>query len=178
MPTVEYRGMNLVIPDNDSEWREHFALARSSQADAPSVSIVPADALPAEHGCPWCASTQWTWREVSGRGHIYSYEIVAHAIQPGFKEWTPYPVVLVELDEQRGTPTEHEALRIIANLVTAGLPSRGGGQRRHRQACAGDLSGHRGRLRAAAVHPHRRAGGGSRLALPRVARAIAFSGTS
>jgi hypothetical protein len=27
-------------------------------------------------------------------------------------------VVLVELDEQRGQPTEHEALRIIANLVT------------------------------------------------------------
>ena len=55
---------------------------------------------------------------MSGRGHIYSYEIVAHAIQPGFKEWTPYAVVLVELDEQRGKPTAHEALRIIANLVT------------------------------------------------------------
>ena len=55
---------------------------------------------------------------MSGRGHIYSYEIVAHAIQPGFKDWTPYAVVLVELDEQRGKPTEHEALRIIANLVT------------------------------------------------------------
>jgi hypothetical protein len=27
--------------------------------------------------------------------------------------------VLVELDEQRGKPTEHEALRIIANLITA-----------------------------------------------------------
>ena len=58
---------------------------------------------------------------MSGRGHIYSYEIVAHAIQPGFKEWTPYAVVLVELDEQRGKPTEHEALRIIANLVTPEL---------------------------------------------------------
>jgi uncharacterized OB-fold protein len=43
---------------------------------------------------------------------------VAHAIQPGFKEWTPYPVVLVELDEQRSHPTEHEALRVIANLLT------------------------------------------------------------
>jgi uncharacterized OB-fold protein len=42
---------------------------------------------------------------------------VVHAIQPGFKEWAPYPVVLVELDEQRGQPTPDEALRIIANLV-------------------------------------------------------------
>jgi uncharacterized OB-fold protein len=54
---------------------------------------------------------------VSGRGTIYSYEIVAHAIQPGFKEMTPYAVVLVELDEQRGQPTPDEALRVIANLV-------------------------------------------------------------
>jgi hypothetical protein len=29
--------------------------------------------------------------------------------------------VLVELDEQRGKPTEHEALRIIGNLLTPEL---------------------------------------------------------
>ena len=73
---------------------------------------------PPSHGCPWCGALEWSWREVSGRGAIYSYEIVVHAIQPGFREWTPYPVVLVELDEQRGVPTEHEGLRLIANLVT------------------------------------------------------------
>jgi uncharacterized OB-fold protein len=59
----------------------------------------------------------WTWKEVSGRGTIYSYETVVHAIQPGFRDATPYAVVLVELDEQRGKPTADEALRIIANLV-------------------------------------------------------------
>jgi uncharacterized OB-fold protein len=60
---------------------------------------------------------QWTWQEASGCGTIYSYEIVVHAIQPGFREVTPYPVVLVELDEQRGRPTPDEALRMVANLV-------------------------------------------------------------
>ena len=59
----------------------------------------------------------WTWKEVSGRGTIHSYETVLHAIQPGFKEITPYTVVLVELDEQRGQPTPDEALRIVGNLV-------------------------------------------------------------
>src|SRR2546425_9128232 len=59
----------------------------------------------------------WTWKEVSGRGTIYSYEVVHHAIQPGFKDATPYGVVLVELDEQRGQPTADEGLRIIGNLV-------------------------------------------------------------
>ena len=59
----------------------------------------------------------WRWQEVSGKGTIHSYEIVMHAIQPGFKEITPYAVVLVELDEQRAKPTPDEALRIITNLV-------------------------------------------------------------
>jgi hypothetical protein len=61
---------------------------------------------------------EWTWQTVSGHGTIYSYEIVEHAIQPGFKETTPYSVVLVELDEQRGQPSPDEAIRIVANLVT------------------------------------------------------------
>ena len=118
MSTVEYRGMNLVIPENDSEWREHFKLARSHRLMLRACAGCTLMRYPPSHGCPWCGSLEWRWREVSGRGHIYSYEIVVHAIQPGFKEWAPYPVVLVELDEQRDTPTEHEAIRIIGNLVT------------------------------------------------------------
>ena len=122
MPSVEYRGMNLVIPENDSEWREHFKLARGShKLMLRACKACDLMRYPPSHGCPFCGALEWSWREVSGRGHIYSYEIVAHAIQPGFKEWTPYAVVLVELDEQRGKPTEHEALRIIANLVTPEL---------------------------------------------------------
>ena len=35
------------------------------------------------------------------------------------KDATPSAVVLVELDEQRGTPTPDESLRIIGNLVRA-----------------------------------------------------------
>ena len=118
MPSVEYRGMNLVIPENDSEWREHFTLARSHRLMLRACASCGLLRYPPSHGCPWCQSLGWQWREVSGRGAIYSYEIVVHAIQPGFKDWAPYPVVLVELDEQRGRPTEDEGLRIIANLVT------------------------------------------------------------
>ena len=120
MPNVEYRGMNLVIPENDSEWREHFKLARQRHRlmlrKCAKCGLLR---YPPSHGCPWCPSQEWSWQEVSGGGHIYSYEIVHHAIQPGFKDWTPYAVVLVELDEQRGKPTADEALRIIGNLVTA-----------------------------------------------------------
>ena len=117
MPAVEYRGMTLVIPDNDSEWKEYFAAARAHRLILRACVACGRLRYPPSHGCPWCADLGWTWREVSGRGTIHSYEIVVHAIQPGFRDWAPYPVVLVELDEQRGQPTADEALRIVANLV-------------------------------------------------------------
>jgi hypothetical protein len=110
--------MLLVVPETDSEWAEYFAAARAHRLvlrECPSCGLMRYPPGPA---CPWCASLDWRWREVSGRGTIYSYEIVVHAIQPGFRDWAPYPVVLVELDEQRGRPTPDESLRIVANLVT------------------------------------------------------------
>ena len=119
MASVEYRGMNLVIPENDSEWREHFKLARTNhQLMLRACKQCRLMRYPPSHGCPWCLSLEWEWKPVSGKGHIHSYEVLHQAIQPGFKEWTPYAGVLVELDEQRGQPTPEEALRVIANLVT------------------------------------------------------------
>jgi uncharacterized OB-fold protein len=49
---------------------------------------------------------------------VHSYAIVVQAIQPGFRDWAPYPLVVVELDEQRGEPTPDDGLRLVANLVT------------------------------------------------------------
>jgi uncharacterized OB-fold protein len=116
---VQYRGMTLVVPDNDSEWQEYFAQARQHRLVMRKCAACGLMRYPPSHACPWCMDLGWTWQEVSGRGTIYSYEVVAHAIQPGFKDTTPYVVVLVELDEQRGRPTADEGLRIIANLVKA-----------------------------------------------------------
>jgi len=116
---AQYRGMALVVPDNDSEWTEYFAHARQHRLMMRACAACGLMRYPPSPACPWCMALEWTWREVSGRGTIYSYEVVAHAIQPGFKDATPYVVVLVELDEQRGVPTPDEALRIIGNLVTA-----------------------------------------------------------
>jgi uncharacterized OB-fold protein len=55
---------------------------------------------------------------VEGKGDVHSYEEVHHAIQPSFKGRTPYMVLLVDLDTQKGVPTEHEALRVAGNLTT------------------------------------------------------------
>jgi uncharacterized OB-fold protein len=114
---VVYRGMSLLVPDNDSEWMEFYAHCRVGRLMMRACTACGLMRYPPSPACPWCTSLEWTWREVSGRGTIYSYEVVVHAIQPGFRDVAPYAVVLVELDEQRGAPSPDEALRIIGNLV-------------------------------------------------------------
>jgi hypothetical protein len=44
---------------------------------------------------------------------------VHHAIQPAFRAHVPYMILLVDLDTQSGKPSEHEALRVAGNLLTA-----------------------------------------------------------
>jgi uncharacterized protein len=115
---AQYRGMNLIIPDNDTEWKGYFEAAREHRLVMKVCRHCRLLRYPPGAACPWCTSLEWSWQDVSGKGTIYSYEIVMQAIQAGFRDWAPYPVVLVELDEQRGQPTAEEGLRLISNLVT------------------------------------------------------------
>ena len=113
----EYKGLNLVVLPQDKEYQGHFEAARRHKLAMQKCAECSMLRYPPGCACPWCTSLDYTWQEVSGKGTIYSYEIVTQAILPGFRDWVPYPIVLVELDEQRGTPTEHEALRVVANLI-------------------------------------------------------------
>jgi hypothetical protein len=67
---------------------------------------------------------------VSGKGTIYSYQIVTQAIQPAFRDWVPYAIVLVDLDEQRRVPWrnaeegEYVSVRMVANLVKPNDPTK------------------------------------------------------
>jgi uncharacterized OB-fold protein len=118
---AEYRGMRLIVPDNDTEFKGYFEAARRRELVVKRCAACGRLRFPPGAACPWCQSLDWTWQPVSGRGTIYSYEVVHQAIQPGFHDWTPYVVVLVELDEQAGQPTPDEALRLLGNLLTADL---------------------------------------------------------
>ena len=73
---------------------------------------------PPTTACPWCTCLTSKWVAVEGKGEVHSYEEVHHAIQPAFKAHTPYLVLLVDLDTQKGQPTPDEALRVVGNLTT------------------------------------------------------------
>ena len=116
----QYRGSEIVIPSNDTQRLEylrevakHGALMLQRCNDCGSLRYPPGPA------CPDCRSLDTGWMPASGRGTIASYVIVPHAINPAFADWVPYPVVTVELDEQRNQPRPGYALRAIGNVVTA-----------------------------------------------------------
>ncbi len=113
----EYLGMNLSVSDIDVENLEYFRYCGEHDFRLQACDGCGLVRYPPTTACPWCADDRATWKSVEPRGAVYSYYEVTHAIQPQFRSQLPYHVLLVELDTQRSQPTEHEALRIVANLV-------------------------------------------------------------
>ncbi len=62
--------------------------------------------------CVHCESDRIRWKDVSGRGTIYTFTINYRAPNPFMKARLPYVVAVVELDE---------GVRMMANIVNADL---------------------------------------------------------
>lgn len=115
----DYLGMALTIDSLDHENLTYFKHCSAHDFHLQRCDDCHLLRYPPTTGCPWCASPRATWTAVEARGEVHSYEEVHHAIQPAFKAHTPYMVLLVDLDTQKGQPSEHEALRVVGNLTTS-----------------------------------------------------------
>ena len=113
----EYFGMNLSVSDLDKENLEYFGWCAKHDFHLQCCDACSLLRYPPTTACPWCACPNSHWMPVDARGVVHSYTEVHHAIQSGFKGHTPYLVLLVELDTQRGRPSVDEALRVVANLA-------------------------------------------------------------
>jgi uncharacterized OB-fold protein len=58
--------------------------------------------------CPNCLSTGCEWRELSGRGELFSYIIIHRGYHPYWAQRVPYNVAFIELEE---------GLRMFSNIV-------------------------------------------------------------
>lgn len=117
--TGEYRGMPVSISNVDGENRAYFDFCARGEFRLQRGRASGLLRYPPSTACPWTRDRTYDWVPVEGRGAVHSYTEVHHAIQPAFRGHTPYLVLLVDLDTQLGEPTEHEALRVAGNLVTA-----------------------------------------------------------
>lgn len=57
--------------------------------------------------CPGCHSSEFDWRPLCGNGSVYTYTVVHHATHVVLRDFVPYVVALIELEE---------GLRVIANI--------------------------------------------------------------
>jgi uncharacterized OB-fold protein len=55
--------------------------------------------FPPREICNACLSTASEWTQVSGRGEIFSFNVMHQIYHPGFAAEVPYAVVVVKLDE-------------------------------------------------------------------------------
>ncbi len=55
---------------------------------------------PPEVVCHRCHGFEMGWKEVSGLGHVFTYTIVWNPSHPALREFVPYNVCLVQLDDE------------------------------------------------------------------------------
>ena len=114
----DYLGMDLTVSELDIENTEYFKHCAAHEFHLQKCDACGIIRYPPGAACHHCGSLESSWVPVEGKGTLYSYCEVHHGIQPAFRERVPYMILLVELETQKGKPTEHEALRIHGNLVT------------------------------------------------------------
>lgn len=116
--TADYLGMGLRLDELDGENVAYFAHCAEHSFHLQQCDDCKLKRYPPTTACPWCMSREAEWVPVEGKGTVHSYTEVHHAIQPAFKAHTPYLILLVDLDTQKGKPTADESLRVVGNLVT------------------------------------------------------------
>jgi hypothetical protein len=96
------------IPEITEELRPFFAAAREHRLVVQRCRGCGAHRFPVREICSSCLSREAEWVPVSGRGTIFSYNVMHQVYHPGFAADVPYAVVLVELAE---------GPRMVSNLV-------------------------------------------------------------
>ena len=114
----DLNGMTLTVDDLDVENTAYFTYCAQQDFRLQKCTENGLLRYPPTTRCPFSGSPNYDWVSVEGKGVVYSYNEVHHAIQPAFQDVTPYMLLLVELDTQRGQPSEHDGLRVAGNLVT------------------------------------------------------------
>lgn len=96
------------IPSITRDLGEFFAGAKRGQLMVQKCDGCGAMRFPAQEMCSHCYSTRSKWVPVSGRGEIYSFNIMHQVYHPAFAAEVPYAVVVVQLEE---------GPRMLSNLV-------------------------------------------------------------
>jgi hypothetical protein len=103
----------LILPDTgDRDTAPFWAAANEGRLVVQRCGVCGRLRFPPHPFCGACRSDAHDWPEVSGRARIWSYLVHHGPTLPAYQPFTPFPVIVVELDEDR-------RLRMSGNLVAA-----------------------------------------------------------
>jgi uncharacterized OB-fold protein len=96
------------VPSVTPDMAQFFEGARRGQLMVQKCAKCGELRFPPHEICTRCLGTGAAWVAVSGRGEVYSFNIMHQVYHPGFATEVPYAVVVVKLDE---------GVKFVSNLV-------------------------------------------------------------
>src|SRR5207302_5354694 len=99
MPEASKSPVPKPVPSVTPEMAEFFAAAREGRLLVQKCDTCETLRFPPYEICSNCLGTRARWVAVSGRGEVYSFNIMHQIYHPGFAAEAPYAVVVVKLEE-------------------------------------------------------------------------------
>ena len=96
------------IPRITPELAPFFEAARRGQLVVQKCESCGTLRFPPHPLCSRCLSAEASWTPVSGRGEVYSFNVMHQVYHPAFAAEIPYAVVLIKLEE---------GAKMLSNLV-------------------------------------------------------------
>jgi hypothetical protein len=110
------------IPAITPEMRPFFTAAKRRELRVQRCTACGALRFPARALCSDCLSTEADWVVVSGRGTVFSFNVMHQVYHPGFAAEVPYAVVIVQLAE--GVKMLSNLVGVAPHDVRIGMPVR------------------------------------------------------
>ena len=102
----------FLLPEADAESAPYWEAARRHELAVQRCSDCKALRHPPRVACPYCLGERREWTRVSGRGTLYTFVRIAHAVLPQWRGKPPYNVAQIALDED-------PRVRIVGDVVDA-----------------------------------------------------------
>ena len=115
---ANYLGMPLDLDDLDVENLAYFKHCAAHDFHLQQCERLRPAALSADHGLSVVHEPEVAMGAGRGHGRRAFLHRGPSRHPAGLQGHTPYLILLVDLDTQKGKPTEHEALRVVGNLAT------------------------------------------------------------
>jgi uncharacterized OB-fold protein len=102
----------MLKPSVDDDGAPYFEYAAKGELRMQTCANCGEVLFPPRPMCPRCQGVEFEWKLMSGRGHVWSFAVPRPPLLPDYEAFSPYPVVVVELAEDR-------RLRLVGNLVAS-----------------------------------------------------------